>query len=227
MARVEALTPEERRQVMGNRGDVYERHYMPNFIDKDVLTIFLGTPRRDDLIRTVSRLERHEMAPDRLDKVQQEEIRNDLDVISLTRCWEEIVAQIKRAYPTIKAAKGTELFKEHSKKNCEINNLKAQLSRVKLDKVIDEFHETVHTEEVNRQLQSILPAPEVLNQPAFAWALEDRATVAQLLFQPLDDVKLDQIFRMRIKLVKALAGLCRRQETPHYFRRSPKMAQLG
>jgi hypothetical protein len=28
---------------MGNRGDVYERYYMPNFIDRDTLAIYLGT----------------------------------------------------------------------------------------------------------------------------------------------------------------------------------------
>jgi hypothetical protein len=37
--RAEALTPEERRQVIGNRGDVYKRYYMPNFADKDCLAI--------------------------------------------------------------------------------------------------------------------------------------------------------------------------------------------
>jgi hypothetical protein len=30
---------------MGNRGDVYERYYMPNFVDKDCLAIYLGTTR--------------------------------------------------------------------------------------------------------------------------------------------------------------------------------------
>jgi hypothetical protein len=31
---VEVLTPEEREQLMGNRGDVYKRHYMPAGIVK-------------------------------------------------------------------------------------------------------------------------------------------------------------------------------------------------
>ncbi|OBT41612.1 hypothetical protein VE00_07824 [Pseudogymnoascus sp. WSF 3629] len=31
----DALTPEERRHIMGNSGDVYERYYMPDFVDKD------------------------------------------------------------------------------------------------------------------------------------------------------------------------------------------------
>jgi hypothetical protein len=53
----EVLTPEERKQIMGNRGDVYERHYMPEFIDWVCQAIYLCTTRRDDLIRAVGRLE--------------------------------------------------------------------------------------------------------------------------------------------------------------------------
>jgi hypothetical protein len=53
---------------MGNRGDVYERYYMQNFVDKDVFAIFLGAPRCDDFIRGVGCLERHEMAPDGLNQ---------------------------------------------------------------------------------------------------------------------------------------------------------------
>jgi hypothetical protein len=64
---------------MGNRGDVYERYYMPNFVNKDCLAIYLGTTRRDDLVQAVGRLERHSRAPDDLNDVQKAEIRNHLD----------------------------------------------------------------------------------------------------------------------------------------------------
>ena len=106
----EALTPEERRQVMGNRGDVYERYYMPNFIDRDTLAIYLSTPRRDDLIRAVGQLERHKEAPDRLTDVQKREIWNDTEIVSLLHHRERYAAKIKKDYPTIKAAKGTKYF---------------------------------------------------------------------------------------------------------------------
>ena len=49
------LTPKERRQIMGNRSDVYEQYYMPNFTEKDCLAIYLGTIQRDDLVRAVGR----------------------------------------------------------------------------------------------------------------------------------------------------------------------------
>jgi hypothetical protein len=39
---------------------------MPSFIDTDCQAIYLGTTRRDDLIRAISRLERYDQAPTKL-----------------------------------------------------------------------------------------------------------------------------------------------------------------
>jgi hypothetical protein len=55
---------------MGNCGHVYEQYYMANFVDKDVLAIFLGALRHDNPIWAVGCLERHEVAPDRLNQAQ-------------------------------------------------------------------------------------------------------------------------------------------------------------
>jgi Protein of unknown function (DUF3435) len=208
---------------MGNRGDVYERYYLPNFVDKDCLAIFLGTTRRDDLVRAVGRLERHSGAPDELNDVQKDEIRNHPELIELARCRKRYAAKIRQCgYPTIKAAKGTKWFERHDEAQRIANSLRTKLTREKLDKIIDNFHETVHTEEVDRQMRGIFPSPVDLNPSTIEYELEERATVARLLFQPLDDLKLDEMFRVRIQLVQALAGLCGRQETPHQFKKSTK-----
>lgn len=168
---------------MGHRGDVYERYYMPNFIDRDTLSIYLGAPRRDDLVRAVGRRERHENAPDDLNDAQKDEVRKDADVVRLIRCRERYAAKIKQCgYSTIKAAHGTKWFERHNEAQRELNSLKAKLTRAKLDEVIDRFHETVHTEEVDRQMQGILPSPNVLNPSTIEYELEERATVARLLF---------------------------------------------
>lgn len=42
-ATTEALNPEECRQIMGNRGDVYEQYYMPSFVDRNCQAIYLGS----------------------------------------------------------------------------------------------------------------------------------------------------------------------------------------
>jgi hypothetical protein len=64
----------------------------------------------------------------------------------------------------------------------DINCLKTKLSRKLLDKTIDKFHETVHLAEVERQMRGILPSLEVLNPSTIKFELEERATVARLLF---------------------------------------------
>ena len=212
---------------MGNRGDVYERYYMPNFIDSDTLAIYLGAPRRDDLIQAVGHLERHEEAPDKLSNDQRREIWNDPKMVRLVKKREKYAAKIKDCgYTTIKAAKGTKNYLRHAEAQADINNMKAKLSRKLLDKTIDKFHETVHSAEVERQMQGIMPSSEVLNPPTIKYELEERATVARLLFQPMDDMDPWQVCQVRIQVVDALVPLCGRQETPHQFKTSRSSKRL-
>lgn len=87
----ESVTPEECRQIMGHRGDVYERYYMPAFIDTDCQAIYLGSTRREDLIRAVGRLSRHERAPQALNDLQKFEISQDPKILELIWKCEESV----------------------------------------------------------------------------------------------------------------------------------------
>ncbi|CZT52687.1 uncharacterized protein RSE6_14042 [Rhynchosporium secalis] len=215
----EALTPEERRHAMGNSGDVYERHYMPSFIDADCQAIYLGTTRREDLIRAVGRLERHDDAPDKLTNAQKEEISKDQYILKKIQDRKGYVLKIKEeGYATIKAAKDTFWYKKHHKAQQKINCRKTQLKNELLNRAINDFHETVHVDEVDRQMRGILPDNEVLTPSTIEYELEERATVAKLLFQPLDELHEDQAFDIRVQLVLALAQLCHRQETPRQLK---------
>ena len=200
---------------------------MPNFIDSDTLAIYLGAPRRDDLIQAVGHLERHEEAPDKLTNDQWREIWNNPKMVHLVKKREKYAAKIKVCgYTTIKAAKGTKNYLRHAEAQADINNMKAKLSRKLLDKTIDKFHETVHSAEVERQMQGIMPSSEVLNPPTIKYELEERATVARLLFQPMDDMDPWQVCQVRIQVVDALVPLCGRQETPHQFKTSRSSKRL-
>ncbi|TVY83408.1 hypothetical protein LSUE1_G002969 [Lachnellula suecica] len=194
----EALTPEERRQVMGNRGDVYERYYMPAFIDADYQAIYLGSTRRDDFMRAVGRLERHALAPSELTDVQKREIWNDADIIKLIQARERCAQKIKK-----RDSHGDAIIRA---------------SHALLEKTINKFHETVHITEVDRQMQGILPAPDVLILSTIEYELEERVTIARLLFQPRDNLDEDQVFHVRIQLVQTLVQLSKRQATPHQFK---------
>ena len=76
-----------------------------------------------------------------------------------------------------------------------------------LSKTINKFHETVHSDEVERQMQGILPSHEVLNLSTIKYELEERATVARLLFQPFKGVSLEKVSQVRIQVVDAICSM--------------------
>ena len=203
---------------MGNRGDVYERYYMPSFVDKDCQAIYLGSTRRDDLIRAVGRIARHERAPKFLDDVQKFEISRHPEVLKLIEKRKRYVQKIKdRGYSTIKSAKKTKWYDEHKDTQAELNAKKQQLKNELLEKTIAEFHKNVHIELVNEQMRGICPS-DVPILPVVEYELEERATVAKLLFMPLEGLTEDQILQVRIELVENLVQLCKKQETPHQYK---------
>jgi hypothetical protein len=210
---------------MGHRGDVYERYYMPSFIDRDCQAIYLGSTRRDDLIRAVGRLICHERAPKALTDVQKFEISRHPELLKLIEERAQCVQELKDyGYSTIKAAKKTKWFKKHKNIQADINTLKRHLKDDWLEKTIAEFHKTVHTAEVDRQLRGIRPA-DIITPPTFKYELEERGKVAKLLFKPLDGLTEDQILEVRVELVDNLMRLCKKQETPHQYKAPKKMGR--
>jgi hypothetical protein len=75
-----------------------------------------------------------------------------------------------------------------------------------LDKAIRDFHDSVDTIEIAKQLSGAT-ATDVLALPTVVFEIRERATVAGMLFKPFEDEK------ARIKFIRALARLRRRQET--------------
>jgi hypothetical protein len=93
------------------------------------------------------------------------------------------VLKIKEdGYSIIKAAKGTFWYKKYHEAQRKINCKKNKLRNELLDNIINNFHETVHVDEVDRQIRGILPDIEVLTPSTIEYELEERATVAKLLF---------------------------------------------
>ncbi|KAH6696517.1 hypothetical protein BKA61DRAFT_498021, partial [Leptodontidium sp. MPI-SDFR-AT-0119] len=73
----------------------------------------------------------------------------------------------------------------------KINRKKNQLKNERLNNAIDNFYEIIHVDEVDRQMRGILPNIKVLTLSTIKYELEERATVAKLLFQPLDKLYKD------------------------------------
>jgi hypothetical protein len=156
-----------------------------------------------------------------LTDVQKFEISQDPELLKLIEERAQCVRDLKdHGYPTIKAAKKTKWFEKHKNIQADINTLKRHLKDDWLEKTIAEFHKTVHTAEVDRQLRGIRPA-DIITLPTFKYELEERGKVAKLLFKPLDGLTEEQVLEVRVELVDNLMRLCKKQETPHQYK-APK-----
>jgi hypothetical protein len=82
-----------------------------------------------------------------------------------------------------------------------------------MEKALKDFFATINTEDVNKQLQGILPSTEVLTPSTIKYELEEQATVARLFLECHDDLKELELFQMRMEIIRNLIILCRRQES--------------
>ncbi|KAI9784184.1 MAG: hypothetical protein M1839_002690 [Geoglossum umbratile] len=224
------LTPEERNQVMGHRhGGTYERFYMPDLVERDFQSIYFGTPSQDLLIESVARmgLSRDRRAPTELTEDQKLEVKTHSELIKLReerdRCKDEIYC---RKYDSIGAAKGTDWFDRYKAVERKINNMSIKLHRERLDQALRDFHDSIDTIEINKQLDGITAA-DVLTQQTIQYELRERATVAKLLSQPLDVLDEERALKIRVKFIRNLVRLCQLQESRRYAASRQKKLQLN
>ncbi|EMD65860.1 hypothetical protein COCSADRAFT_310320 [Bipolaris sorokiniana ND90Pr] len=212
-----ALDPVERNQTMGHLGSTYEKYYTPTHIARDFQSIYFGSPSEDLLIQSVARmgLSRDRRAPTELDDAQQEALRNDPALAVLRKERETYKRQLHdQGFHPLSKGHGTDLYKKYENTKRKIGSTYQMLYRERLESAIREFHDSIDTIEIARQLSG-KAAAEVLTLPAFEFELRERATIAGMLFKPIQDD------RVRVRFVRTLARLCHKQETrqPKAFKR--------
>ncbi|KAI1510323.1 DUF3435 domain containing protein [Pyrenophora tritici-repentis] len=212
-----ALDPVERNQTMGHLGSTYEKYYTPTHIARDFQSIYFGSPSEDLLIQSVARigLSRDRRAPTELDDAQQEALRNDPALAVLREERETYKEQLHdQGFHPLSKGQGTDLYKKYEDSKRKISSTYQRLYRERLDAAYNEFHESIDTIEIARQLSG-KAAAEVLTLPAVEFELRERATIAGMLFKPIQDDK------TRVRFVRTLARLCHKQETrqPKAFKR--------
>jgi hypothetical protein len=212
-----ALDPVERNQAMGHLGSTYEKYYTPTHIARDFQSIYFGSPPEDLLIESVARmgLSRDRRAPTELDHEQREKLRNDSALTILREQRDSYKNELydQGFYPLSKG-QGTDLYKRYENTKRKIGSTYQKLYRERLESAIHEFHDSIDTIEIARQLSG-RAAVEVLTLPAVEFELRERATIAGML------CKLFQNDKARVKFVRTLAKLCHKQETrqPKAFKR--------
>jgi hypothetical protein len=199
-----ALDPVERNQTMGHLGSTYEKYYTPTHIARDFQAINFGSPSEDLLIQSVARmgLSRDRRAPTELDNKQQEKLRNDPVLAVLRKDRDTYKRQLHdRGFYPLERGQGTDLYKRYEDTKRKIGSTYSNMYRKRLETVIREFHESIDTMEIARQLCG-KAANEVLTLPAVEFELRERSAIASMLFKPFQN---DQA---RAKFVRTLAKLC-------------------
>jgi hypothetical protein len=202
---------------MGHLGSTYEKYYTPTHIARDFQSIYFGSPSENLLIESVARmgLSRDRRAPTELHDAQQETLRKDPALATLRKERNLYKRKLHdRGFQPLSKGQGTDLYKKYEDANRKIGSTYQRLYRERLDSAIHEFHESIDTIEIAKQLSG-RAAAEVLTLPAVEFELQERATIAGMLFKPFQDDK------SRVKFVQTLARLCHKQETrrPKAFKR--------
>ena len=188
---------------------------MPDFIERDFQSIYFGTPSQDLLIQLVARmgLSRDRRAPTELTEDQKLEVKNNLELVKLRGKRERYKDRIyRRGYSSIEDAKGTELYDRYKAIEREINGMSNKLRRKRLDRAIQDFHDSIDTIEVNKQLDGITTT-NILIQPTIRYEIRERATIVGLLSQPIDELDEEKALKIRTKFIRNLVRLCQRQES--------------
>ena len=87
------------------------------------------------------------------------------------------------------------------------------LKSERLQQAIKDFHDSIHIEEINRQLNGTKPSG-VIAPPTIDYELPERAQVARLFSQAADVLTREALYPLRMSLVKTMARLCKRRESP-------------
>ncbi|KAL1852488.1 hypothetical protein Daus18300_012169 [Diaporthe australafricana] len=216
----------------------YQRFYMPDYSEVDFQEIVFGSEPQRDLIHLMGRLLRHGDAPKSLTKEQKAEVDRNPKLAGLRRKRESLVIVIKRKGWTLKKLKATvnitrrsdvheehKTYGEYQRYNKKIHSLRKNLQARRLARAIQEFHSSIHGQEISRQLKGIQPS-EYLAPPNLRYQLSARGMAAKLFSKVVDCSDGEEIFLLRMRLVRELALLSNQRE-PSPGRGHPKLAWAG
>ncbi|RYO82759.1 hypothetical protein DL764_009563 [Monosporascus ibericus] len=204
----EELTAEERNKIMGHRqGDsrVYVMYYMSTFIDADCQSICFGSAPQHDLVHLAGRLLRHGDAPTALTDQQKFEVNQDPKLVKYRQKRTRALQQWKwQGYRSREEAEGTDMASRYDHYKKKADCLGKRLKAERLQRAIKDFHDLIHVEEVNRQLNGVKPS-SVLVPPTVKYELPERAQVAHLFSKAADSINRDRLHKLRMQLLGIFA----------------------
>lgn len=199
---------------MGHRGGTYEQFYLPDFIGHDFQSIYFGTPAEEELIQRVTQIgiSRDEGAPIRLTDVQKLEVKSNPQLVRLMERRDCYRQQIQtKGFRPISKAMGTELYDKYEYTVRKIDSLRQTLNHNRLVQAIQEYHDGIDTYYIERQ-RAGFAVPEVA-RPSVEFQFPERAKIAKLLSQPLNELDEPSAMQLRIQFIDNLYRYCFREES--------------
>ena len=118
-----------------------------------------------------------------------------------------------QGYRSRRDAEGTKLAERYDRYKKKAESLSKKLKAERLHRAIKEFHDSVHVEEINRQLSGIRPS-DVISPPTIDYDLAERAEVARLFSRAVEVKDRKELHPLRMSLIRTLTQLCKRRESP-------------
>ena len=210
------ITTESMGHILGD-SSTYVRFYMADYIDADFQEIVFGSEPQRDLIELMGRLVRRADAPTHLTDEQLAEVNRHPRLVRLKRKKRLTVRKMKRNGWTVKTVpqtdEGAEVLQEYIRWSRMVDSLRKTLQDVRLRTAINDFHKVRDGKEIARQLDGIKPS-QYLSRPDPEYQLPSRARVAKLFVLVADATSRDQLFEIRMNLIRGLRDLCHQREPP-------------
>lgn len=169
------------------------------------------------LIELMGRLVRRADAPTDLTDEQLAEVNRHPRLVKLKCKKRRTVGKMKRKGWTVKTVpqtdEGAEVLHEYIRWSRMVDSLRKTLQADRLTRAINDFHKVRDGEEIARHLNGIKPS-QYLSRPDPEYQLSSRDRVAKLFVSVADVTGRDQLFEIRMKLIRGLRDLCHRREPP-------------
>lgn len=195
--------------------------YINQRVQCDTVGAFLGRPSNKALLKAAGHMSRHAdpRAPTNASAIELEKIKTDPTLVNLIRLRDTLSQEIRRESGTIKAAEegGSQLYEMYLTVENKVRSTRSYLRKLAKVTTRDEFFDTIHTIEINSQLNhkshTFLDLKPGVWQPQQSYGLEERRLLAELICA--DSTKLDDETRLKHRLytTNAMVNLGSKKES--------------
>ena len=204
---------------------IFQRNYLSRMIRYDTQAVYRGTASRGNLIVASHRMSRmiDPRRPRKLPPHQPQELQRDARIQELRGRQQNLFQQIRDQFTFVYRAKGQPIHDEYEQIERDIDCIVKERKRALKSQLQAEYDAAAPMQDMLALMAVDEAAPSPVQPPPapIEYAFEERARIAQTLFDPPQSAKPDGNLERQIAIVDDLISLCtRRERRPRKSRRS-------